>query len=163
MVERKQCPRCGEFSGDDWSQCAGGPCPMRAQTLSKGEQAVASTRVSSASLGEAAVAIAHLAHAVRLALYPLMAEVDCRWCPDRGLYVRVLHRAGQQQRVLDALQHGALHGAYDYRFRNFTYSTGGSRQGGDWIETLAWPDLQHDQRQVEAHRQVAAELLSGKN
>ena len=27
MAERGTCPKCGAFSGDDWSQC-GGLCPM---------------------------------------------------------------------------------------------------------------------------------------
>lgn len=30
----KQCPRCGDISGDDWSQCGTGPCPMRGDAWS---------------------------------------------------------------------------------------------------------------------------------
>lgn len=27
-AKREPCPKCGAISGDDWSQCGDGPCPM---------------------------------------------------------------------------------------------------------------------------------------
>lgn len=89
------------------------------------------------SLLELHGACADLAHAIKLALDPLCVDITVKWRNGIYLSVDIETTARHQQRVIDQLMHGALHGGYDYRF-TVSYSTAPA-EPSDRVWVTAYP------------------------